>query len=70
MIGFSVAPVALGLSSWVYLVGALILGSWFMIPVLRFHYSRSVLHARGVLKASVMYIPLLLLAIIVDRLVG
>ena len=70
MIVFSVAPVALGLSSWIYLVGALLLGGWFMVPILRFHYSRSVLHARGVLKASVMYIPLLLLAIIVDRLVG
>jgi protoheme IX farnesyltransferase len=70
MIGFSVVPVFLGLSSWVYLVGALALGIWFLLPVSRFYLTRSVLHAREVLKASVLYIPLLLAAIVVDRLVG
>jgi heme o synthase len=70
MVVFSVLPVFLGLSSWIYLVGALLLGGWFMVPVLKFFLSRSVLHAREVLKASVMYIPLLLLAIIVDRLLA
>ena len=70
MIVFSVIPVFLGLSSWIYLGGSIALGVWFMIPVIRFYLTRSVLDARGVLKASVMYIPLLLAAIIVDRLVG
>ena len=68
MIGFSVLPVFLGLSDWAYLAGALLLGSWFMAHVGRFWFTRSVQHARTVLKASVMYIPLLLLAIILDRL--
>ncbi len=70
MIVFSIAPVFLGLSSWVYLLGSLALGFWFLFSVLKFYFSRSVLHARGVLKASVLYIPLLLAAIILDRLVG
>mgnify|MGYP002630276569 CR=1 FL=1 len=70
MIVCSIIPTFLGLSSWIYLIGALALGIWFMVPVLKFYFSRSVLHAREVLKASVMYIPLLLLAIIVDRLLA
>lgn len=70
MIVFSIIPVVLGLSSWVYLLGSLALGFWFLVPVLKFYFSRSVLHARGILKASVLYIPLLLAAIIIDRLVG
>ena len=70
MIAFSAAPVVLGLSSKIYLVGALALGVWFMVPVLRFQLTRSVYHARRVLKASVLYVPLLLLAIVADRLIG
>jgi len=70
MIAFSVAPVFLGLSGLIYLSGAVLLGIWFMIPVGRFYMIRSAAHARSVLKASVMYIPLLLAAIIVDRFLG
>ncbi len=68
MIVCSVIPVFIGLSGWAYLAGSLILGTWFMTHVGRFWFTRSVQHARAVLKASVMYIPLLLTAIIVDRL--
>lgn len=68
MILFSVLPVFLGLSNWAYFSGAVLLGIWFMVHVGRFWFTRSVQHARAVLKASVMYIPLLLLAIILDRL--
>ena len=68
MIAFSVVPVFLGLSDWAFMAGALLLGSWFMVHVGRFWFARTVQHARAVLKASVLYIPLLLLAIILDRL--
>ncbi len=68
MIVFSVLPISLGLSGMAYLVGALLLGGWFMVHVGRFWLTRSVQHARAVLKGSVMYIPLLLMAIILDRL--
>lgn len=68
MIVFSVLPVSLGLSGMAYLAGALLLGGWFMVHVGRFWLTRSVQHARAVLKGSVMYIPLLLMAIILDRL--
>lgn len=68
MIVFSIAPVVLGLSGIAYLIGAIAFGAWFMVHVGRFWQTRSVQHARAVLKASVMYIPLLLAAIILDRL--
>lgn len=70
MIIFSVLPTALGLSSWIYAAGAVGLGLWFLQSVGRFWFTRSVQDARKVLKASVMYIPLLLAAIIIDRFVG
>ncbi len=68
MMAFSIVPVVLGLSGVAYLIGALTFGAWFMVHVGRFWLRRSVQHARAVLKASVMYIPLLLAAIILDRL--
>ena len=70
MIAFSILPVVMGLSGWIYGSMALLLGAWFMIPVMRFRMTRSVQHARAVLKASVLYIPILLLAIVLDRVIG
>lgn len=70
MIAASVYPWFLNLSGPIYLTGALFLGAWFMIPVIKFVRSKSVHDARLVLKASVKYIPILLLLIVVDRLVG
>jgi protoheme IX farnesyltransferase len=68
MIGFSVLPVALGAVGLWYAAFAVVLGAWFLRPVLEFRRDRSAARARVVLKASVMYIPLLLGAIVMDRL--
>lgn len=65
----SVVPVGLGLLSGVYLAGAVLLGGWFLRPVLVFYRSRTTQDARRVLKASVVYIPLLVLLMVLDRLV-
>jgi protoheme IX farnesyltransferase len=62
-------PVGLGLLGGGYLAGALLLGGWFLWPVLVFYRSRTTQDARRVLKASVVYIPLLVLLIVLDRLV-
>lgn len=74
MVGFtalmfmsSFLPVLLSLAGVVYLIGAILLAGWFTLPVLRFCRSKSVQDARKVLKASVLYIPLLLLLIVADR---
>lgn len=69
MIAFSVLPVVLGAVGLWYGAFALLLGAWFLRPVLEFRADRSALQARVVLKASVMYIPLLLGAIVIDRLI-
>ena len=68
MVLASLLPVVLSLSGLPYLIGASVLGFWFMLPVVRFARSKSVRDARAVLKASVLYIPLLLLLIVADRL--
>ena len=64
MYACSFLPYVLGLSGTTYLVGAAALSVWFSFPVARFYRSRSVQDARKVLKATVVYIPLLLSALI------
>ncbi len=54
---------------WLYLGGALLLGLWFLRPALAFYRTRSNQDARRVLKASILYIPLLLALILVERLI-
>jgi protoheme IX farnesyltransferase len=68
----SLAAITLGLmdvTGWTYLPGALVLNVWFFVPVYAFFRSRTARDARRVLMASILYIPLLLVLIFVDRLV-
>ena len=66
LLGVSMLPTVIGMTGKVYCVGALVMGlSLLMVGVL-FTRSKSFLHARRLLKASVIYLPLLLLLIIVD----
>lgn len=69
MIACSVLPVFLGAAGLWYGACAVLLGAWFIRPVLGFRRERSAAQARVVLKASVMYIPLLLGAIVLDQLI-
>lgn len=69
MVGLSVVPWFLGLVGWLYTASAAILGVWFVIVSLEFFRSCSVRDARRVLKASIYYVPALVLAILLDRLV-
>jgi heme o synthase len=66
MVLASLLPFFLSLSGVLYAVGALALGLWFLIPVYRFAGNRSVRNAKSILKASVIYIPVLLLFIVLD----
>lgn len=65
----AVALSVLGVTGWTYLPGALVLSVWFFVPVYAFFRSRTARDARRVLMASILYIPLLLVLIFVDRLV-
>jgi len=64
----SLLPTALGIAGWVYLAGALILSGRFLMPAYAFYRSRSTQDARKLLLASILYVPLLVVLIFIDRL--
>jgi heme o synthase len=59
LIPVSLAPTFLAMSGLLYLWGALILGICFVYAGIRVARERTILRARGVLLASVVYLPLL-----------
>ena len=63
---FSVLPSFMGLTGPFYLAGAVVLGTLFLASGLALSFSRSVASARRLLKASVLYLPLLLVLSVVD----
>jgi heme o synthase len=66
LLGVSVLPTAIGMTGKVYCVGALVMGLAMLAVGAMFTRSKSFLDARRLLKASVIYLPLLLLLIIID----
>jgi protoheme IX farnesyltransferase len=66
LLGVSVLPTAIGMTGKVYCVGALVMGLAMLAVGTMFTCTRSFLDARRLLKASVIYLPLLLLLIIID----
>ena len=66
----SLAPTVLGLTGWIYTVGVLPLGLWFLWTALAFHWERTGLRARNVLKASIIYIPALVALLVADWLLS
>jgi protoheme IX farnesyltransferase len=67
LIPVSLAPGLVGMSGKLYLLGALALGIWFLYSGVRVATERSLLRARGVLLASVVYLPLLYGIMLLDR---
>lgn len=65
----SVVPFALGLSGILYLAVTLAIGAFFLMASYRFYRSLANGAARKVLLASVVYIPVLVAAILLDQLV-
>ena len=63
----SVVPATSGLAGIFYLVGALLLGSAFVWYGLEAALHRSTTSARRVLLASVVYLPLLLILMVIDK---
>ena len=55
----SLAPFFLGLSGWVYLIGAALLGIWFLSASIAAARSKSNEKARKLLLVSVLYLPIL-----------
>ncbi|HLH18994.1 MAG TPA: heme o synthase [Bryobacteraceae bacterium] len=67
LVPVSLAPALLGMSGRLYLAGALILGLWFLYSGVRVALDRTMDRARGVLLASVLYLPLIYGLMLVDR---
>ena len=67
LIPVSLAPGLLGMSGKLYLLGALLLGTWYLYSGVRVASERSILRARGVLMVSVIYLPLLYGLMLLDR---
>ena len=63
----SLLPTALGVSGRVYLYGAIVLGLLFLYSSLRAAFSKSRQEARRLLLASVIYLPLLFILMVVNR---
>ncbi len=55
----SIAPFFIGLAGWVYLVGASLLGIWFLMASIKTARAKTVEQARKLLLVSVIYLPLL-----------
>jgi protoheme IX farnesyltransferase len=67
LIPISLLPVALGMSGTIYLVGALVLGFWFLYTGIRVALDRTNVRARHVLLASVIYLPMIYGLMVLDR---
>jgi len=63
----SFLPTALGISGKIYLYGAIILGLLFLYSSVRAAFSQSRQEARRLLLASVIYLPLLFILMVVNR---
>jgi protoheme IX farnesyltransferase len=67
LIPVSLFPVLLGMSGKVYLVGALILGGWFLYTGVRVAFDLTNVRARRVLLASIIYLPAIYGLMVFDR---
>ena len=67
LIPVSLFPTLLGMTGRIYLVGALILGTWFLYSGLRVAFDRTLLRARNVMLVSVIYLPVVYALMIIDH---
>jgi protoheme IX farnesyltransferase len=67
LIPVSLVPAMLGMSGRIYVVGALLLGLWFLYSGVQVALERTLSRARGVLVTSVLYLPLIYGLMLLDR---
>lgn len=66
LIAVSTVPTLLGLSGTLYLIGALLIGVALLVVGIALSITRTSLAARRLLKASVVYLPILLVLSVLD----
>jgi protoheme IX farnesyltransferase len=67
LVPISAAPAMLSMTGKVYLAGAAVMGVYFLCAGIRVARERTVARARGVLLASVAYLPVLYVLMVADR---
>ena len=67
LIACCLLPAVMGMSGKVYFVGAIVLGLLFLYSSLRAAFSMSRQHARRLLLASVLYLPLLFILMVLNQ---
>lgn len=67
LVPVSLAPAMLGMSGRIYLVGASLLGIWYLYSGVRVAVERTQARARAVLIASVLYLPAIYGLMLLDR---
>jgi heme o synthase len=70
LIGVSLLPALWDNAGPFYIIGAVALGCYFLLKAIRFTRDKSVSRARGVMRASLVYLPLLLALLLLDGLKG
>jgi len=63
----SLAPFFLGLSGYIFLTGATLLGVWFLYTSIRSARAKTKEHARHLLMVSVIYLPLMFILMVADK---
>lgn len=66
LIPISVLPQILGMAGYIYTVGAIALGSWFLFTGVQVSLDRTRPKARKVLLTSVVYLPVLYILMVLD----
>jgi protoheme IX farnesyltransferase len=67
LVPVSVAPFFLGFAGLIYLVGATLLGLWFLFESVRAARARTTVQARRLLFVSVLYLPLVFGLMVIDH---
>lgn len=67
LVPVSLAPFFLGFTGLIYLVGATMLGAWFLVESVRTARAKSVISARRLLLVSVLYLPLVFGLMVIDH---
>lgn len=67
MVPISLAPFFLGFAGLIYLIGATILGVWFLFESVQTARAKTVERARRLLMVSVLYLPLIFGLLVVDN---
>ena len=62
----SFLPFFLGMSGWVYLFAAILLGTWFLYISFNTAYTKTKTDARTLLKTSVIYLPIIYIVMVLN----